>query len=233
MDFPEPLIGGTLIQRYKRFLSDVRLESGEVVTAHCANPGAMTGLNYPGLEVWLSPARNPKRKLAYSWELVRIGKGLVGVNAMHPNAVVAEAIAAGRVPELAGYDELRREVKYGTNSRIDLYLSATGRPSCYVEVKNVHLMRTAGLAEFPDAVTARGRKHLGALARAVGEGYRAAMLYLVQREDCARFALAGDIDPAYREAYAQARRAGVEMLCYRCRVRPDSIRLDRPLPLAD
>ena len=233
MDFPEPLLGGTLIQRYKRFLSDVRLDSGEVVTAHCANPGAMTGLNDPGLRVWLSPAQNPKRKLAYSWELVRIGDGLVGVNTMRPNAIVAEAIAGGRVPELCGYDELRREVKYGTNARIDLYLAAARRPPCYVEVKNVHLMRRPGLAEFPDAVTARGRKHLAALSEAVAEGYRAVMLYLVQREDCTRFALAGDIDPAYREAFAAAREAGVEMLCYRCRVRPDSIGLDRSLPLAN
>ncbi len=232
MDFSEPLVAGTLIQRYKRFLSDVRLDSGEVVTAHCANPGAMTGLNEPGLRVWLSPARNPKRKLAYTWELVRIGKGLVGVNAMHPNAIVAESVGLGRVPELKGYGELRREVKYGKNSRIDLFLSAPERAPCYVEVKNVHLMRTPGLAEFPDAVTARGRKHLMELARAVGEGYRAAMFYLVQREDCARFALAGDIDPAYNEAFSAAREAGVEMLCYRCRVRPDSIRLGRAIPLA-
>ena len=233
MDFSEPLIVGTLIQRYKRFLSDVRLDSGEVVTAHCANPGAMTGLNEPGLKVWLSPARNPKRKLAYSWELVRIGKGLVGVNSMHPNAIVAEAVGLGHVPELAGYGELRREVKYGTNARIDLYLTAVGGPSCYVEVKNVHLMRTPGLAEFPDAVTVRGRKHLVELARAVGEGYRAAMFYLVQREDCNRFALAADIDPAYHEAFTAARRAGVEMLCYGCRVRPQSIRLGRSIPLSD
>ena len=232
MDFPEPLIGGTLIQRYKRFLSDVRLDSGEVVTAHCANPGSMTGLDDPGLRVWLSPARDPKRKLAYSWELVRIGEGLVGVNTMRPNAIVAEAVAGGRVPELAGYDELRREVKYGTNARIDLFLAGAGRAPCYVEVKNVHLMRTQGLAEFPDAVTARGRKHLVALAEAVAEGYRAVMFYLVQREDCARFALAGDIDPAYRAAFAKARKGGVEVLCYRCRLRPDSITLDRPLALA-
>ena len=233
MDFSEPLIVGTLIQRYKRFLSDVRLDSGEVVTAHCANPGAMTGLNEPGLRVWLSPARNPKRKLAYSWELVRIGKGLVGVNSMHPNAIVAEAVGRGRVPELVGYGELRREVKYGTNARIDLHLTAVGRLPCYVEVKNVHLMRTPGLAEFPDAVTVRGRKHLVELARAVGEGYRAAMFYLVQREDCDRFALAADIDPAYHEAFTAARRAGVEMLCYCCRVRPQSIRLGRSIPLSD
>jgi sugar fermentation stimulation protein A len=231
VDFPEPLIGGTLIQRYKRFLSDVRLDSGEVVTAHCANPGAMTGLSDPGLRVWLSPARGATRKLAYTWELVRIGTGLVGINTMRPNAIVAEAIAAGQVPELAGYEELRREVKYGTNSRIDLYLAAAGRPHCYVEVKNVHLMRTPGLAEFPDAVTARGAKHLAALAEAVGEGYRAAMFYLVQREDCDSFALAADIDPDYRAGFAAARQAGVEMLCYRCRVQPDSIALDRPLPL--
>ena len=233
MDFPEPLIGGILIRRYKRFLSDVRLDSGEVVTAHCANPGSMTGLKHPGLRVWLSPARNPKRKLAYSWELVRIGENLVGVNTMRPNAIIAEAIAGGRVPELTGYDALRREVKYGTNARIDLFLAGAGRAPCYVEVKNVHLMRTQGLAEFPDAVTARGRKHLVALAGAVAEGRRAVMFYLVQREDCTRFALAGDIDPDYRAAFVMARRAGVEMLCYRCRLRPESITLDRSVAIAE
>lgn len=230
MQFPDPLIRGRLVRRYKRFLSDHELDDGSLVTAHCANPGAMTGLAEPGREVWLSPARNPARKLRYSWELVRVGDGLVGINTAHPNAIVAEAVAAGRVPELAGYDSLRREVRYGKNSRIDLLLEGAGRPPCYVEVKNVHLRRET-LAEFPDAVTARGTKHLGELAEVAANGGRAVMLYLVQREDCPGFTIADDIDPAYAAALARALAAGVEAICYSCKLTPRSVTLDRALPV--
>jgi sugar fermentation stimulation protein A len=231
MNFPSPLIPGILIRRYKRFLADVRLENGDEITAHIANSGAMTGLASPGARVWLSRAANPKRKLAFTWELVEADGALVGVNTAHPNAVVAEAIAAGRIPELAGYAGLRREVPYGVNSRIDIQLTDTSRPRCLVEVKNVHLMRTRGLAEFPDAVTARGAKHLREMADAVRTGDRAAMVYLVQRGDCVRFALAADIDPAYAAAFAAARAAGVEAFCFACAVTREGLTLDRPLPL--
>ena len=172
MRFHAPLLRGTLLRRYKRFLCDVALEAGEAVTAHCANPGAMFGLTEPGAEVWLSPALNPKRKLRYTWELVRIGAHLVGVNTWHPNAIVAEAIGGGRIASLAGYAGLRREVRYGANSRVDVLLEERGRPPCYVEVKNAHLVREPGLAEFPDAVTARGAKHMRELAALVGQGQR-------------------------------------------------------------
>ncbi len=230
MRFPDPLIRGRLIRRYKRFLSDHELDDGSLVTAHCANPGAMTGLAEPGMEVWLSPARNPARKLRYSWELVRVGEGLVGINTAHPNAIVAEAIEADAIPELAGYDSLRREVRYGKNSRIDMLLEGEGRPPCYVEVKNVHLRRDR-LAEFPDAVTARGAKHLVELADMVADGGRAVMLYLVQREDCPGFAIAGDIDPTYADGLARALAAGVEAICYCCKLTTDSVTLDRALPI--
>ncbi len=230
MRFPDPLIRGRLVRRYKRFLSDHELDDGSLVTAHCANPGAMTGLAEPGMEVWLSPARNPARKLRYSWELVRVGDGLVGINTAHPNAIVAEAIEAGRIPELAGYDSLRREVRYGKNSRIDLLLEGGGRPPCYVEVKNVHLRRDR-LAEFPDAVTARGAKHLAELANVVADGGRAVMLYLVQREDCPGFAIAEDIDPTYAEELTRALAAGVEAICFCCKLTTDSVTLDRALPI--
>lgn len=231
MLFPAPLLRGLLIKRYKRFLADVQLDCGTVVTAHCANSGSMLGLCQPGLEVWLSRSDDPKRKLAYTWELVRVGAGLVGINTMHPNRVAAEAIAAGAIPELAGYASLRREVKYGTASRIDLLLDGPGMPTCYVEIKSVTLMRD-GIAEFPDAVTARGAKHLAELSAMVAQGARSVMLYLVQRTDCGRFRVAADIDPAYDAGLRRAMTAGVEVLCYACRLALDGISVDGRVPVA-
>jgi sugar fermentation stimulation protein A len=235
MRLPAPLIPATLVRRYKRFLADVVLPDGAVVTAHVANPGAMIGLAAAGARVWLSKSDNPKRKLAHSWELVEVdfggGAELVGVNTAHPNGIVAEAIAAGLIPELAGYASARREVKYGVNSRVDLLLEDPARVPCYVEVKNVHLMRQTGLAEFPDAVTARGTKHLGELAAMVALGRRAVMLYLIQIGSAERFTLAADIDPTYARAFARARAAGVEALAYRCAVGPGDICLAGPVPI--
>ncbi|MDC0033513.1 DNA/RNA nuclease SfsA [Alphaproteobacteria bacterium] len=228
MDFPTPLLRGTLLTRYKRFLADVTLETGEKVTAHVANTGSMTGLNYAGMEVWLSIADNPKRKLKYSWELVRDGEGLVGINTMHPNKLVVEAINSSTISELTGYSGLRREVRYGKNSRIDILLTGHDRPDCYIEVKNVTLKR-GNKAEFPDAVTTRGTKHLGELSEMVRAGSRAVMVYLVQREDCAIFSIAADIDPVYADALAKALRQGVEVICYACRLTPDQIVVDLPL----
>jgi sugar fermentation stimulation protein A len=234
MQFPQPLVQAELIRRYKRFLADVRFPDGSLATVHCANPGSMLGLAEPGSEVWLSRSGNPARKLAWSWELLRVGRHLVGINTAHPNALAAEAIKAGSIPPLAGYDAVRREVKYGRNSRIDLLLSGAGRADCYVEVKNVHLKRDAaqpGLAEFPDSVTARGAKHLIELADMVAAGHRAVMLYLVQRTDCDSFAIAADIDPTYAAGLDEALAKGVEALCYGCRISREGIEVDRPLAL--
>ncbi|MFA7429858.1 MAG: DNA/RNA nuclease SfsA [Rhodospirillaceae bacterium] len=232
MKFTAPLIKGTLIKRYKRFLADVTLEDGSVVTAHTANSGSMMGCCPPGAEVWLSPANNPARKLQWTWELVRVDGRLIGINTSHPNALAAEAVMAGTIPELTGYDSVRREVKYGQNSRIDLLLSAEGRADCYVEVKNVTLFRD-GHAEFPDAVTARGAKHLQELMAMVAEGKRAVMLYMVQRErgDVAAFRVAHDIDPAYAAGLRVALAAGVEALCHTCTVTTEGIEVGSPLPL--
>ncbi len=236
MRFPVPLVSATLLRRYKRFLADVMLPSGETVTVHCANPGSMIGLAAAGARVWLSKSDNPKRKLAHSWELIEVdfgtGAELVGINTAHPNALAAEAIAAGAIAELAGYAALRREVRYGKNSRVDFLLEGPARPPCYVEVKNVHLMRRPGLAEFPDAVTRRGTKHLVELGDMAAAGARAVMLFLIQIASARRFALARDIDPAYGRAFDAARSAGVEAIAYRCAITCEGIEVIGPVPIA-
>jgi sugar fermentation stimulation protein A len=237
MQFYAPLIPATLIHRYKRFLADVVLETGETMTAHVANPGSMIGLNVPSARIWLSKSDNPQRKLAYSWELIEIdlGAGLefVGINTGLPNALVAEAIAADAIPELAGYASVRREVKYGRNSRVDFLLEDASRPPCYVEVKNVHLMRQAGLAEFPDCVTLRGAKHLDELGDIVSSGARAVMLYLIQIGSASRFALSRDLDPGYGAAFDRARSRGVEAIARRCALTRDGIAVADSVPIVD
>lgn len=233
MQLPAPLITGRLVRRYKRFLADIELDSGELITAHCANPGAMTGLKEPGLKVWLSRSDNPNRKLKFSWELIEFESQsppvFVGINTMHPNKIVREAIDNGQIAELTGYADLRTEVRYGENSRVDILLEDQHRPPCYVEVKNVHLMRTSPLAEFPDSVTARGAKHLAELSAMVHQGGRAVMLYLVQRTDAEGFALAADIDPKYARAFQDAISAGVEAYAYDCQITPKHVILNQPI----
>jgi sugar fermentation stimulation protein A len=237
MDLPSPLDTGRLLARYKRFLADVALDDGRTVTAHCPNPGAMTGLSAPGARVWLSRATDPRRKLAHTLELVEADGTLVGINTGRPNALVAEALQDGRLPALAGYPVIRREVKTAPGHRIDLCLEAPGRPPAFVEVKNVHLRRPDGpfptAAAFPDCVTARGARHMAELARLVAEGARAAVVFAVQRGDCDHFRPAADIDPGYARALTAALAAGVEAFCLAATVTPARIRLERMLPLAD
>jgi sugar fermentation stimulation protein A len=244
MRFAEPLIRGRLIKRYKRFLADIRLDDGAALTAHCPNPGSMLSVSDPGSTVWLSRSDNPKRKLAHTLELIETPGGPVGVNPNRANALTREAIEDGRIAALAGYATIRPEVRYGENSRIDLLLQAAGRPDCYVEVKSVTMRRdmsaggagvpgdgagaprpAEGVAEFPDAVTKRGAKHLAELSGVAAAGGRAVMLFLAQRTDCGRFAVAADIDPAYRQALTAAAAAGVEMMAFRCAVSPAAIEL--------
>jgi sugar fermentation stimulation protein A len=235
MRFPSPLQRGRLVQRYKRFLADVVLDSGATVTASCPNTGSMLGLTAPGARVWLSRSDSPTRKYPHTWEMVETdlgaGPSLVGINTGHPNRLVTEAIATRRVKALAGYATLRREVKYGEASRIDILLEDERKGRCYVEVKNVHMMRQAGFAEFPDCVTERGAKHLRELAAMAGEGHRAVMLFLIQRTDAKHFSIAADLDPGYAEAFRVATNAGVETLAFCCRMSEEEIALDRAVPI--
>jgi len=236
MHFASTLLPATLLRRYKRFLADVELADGQIITVHVANPGAMTGLQALGARVWLSKSPNAKRKLPYSWELVEAdfgdGPELVGVNTAHPNVIVAEALAAGSIPALAGYRSIRREVKYGQRSRIDFLLEEDGQPPCYLEVKNVHLMRETRLAEFPDSVTARGARHLDELAAMTASGARAVLLYVIQIGSATSLAVARDIDPAYGQAFDASRRAGLEAMAFTCRISLDGITLANPVPIA-
>ncbi len=235
MKFTAPLLRGRLVKRYKRFLADVVLDSGETVTTTCPNTGSMIGLLTPGAVVWLSESDSPTRKYKHTWELVEAQFGehreVVGINTNHPNKLVTEAIEAGRIKELKGYDNLRREVKYGRNSRIDILLEDETKAPCYVEIKNVHMMRTLGRAEFPDSVTERGAKHLAEMSDMVAAGHRAVMLYLIQMSSPTSFELARDIDPTYAQAFEKARAAGVEAIAYRCRVTPEEIAVDKAVKM--
>lgn len=228
-----PLVAGQLLGRRQRFLADVKLGDGETVVAHCANTGSMLGCKEPGSRVWLSAAADPKRKLAWTWELVEAQPGvLVGIHTGRANGLVEEAINAGRLPALAGYAGLRREVRYGAeNSRIDLLLEDAGRPPCFVEVKNVTAAVADGVALFPDAVSARASKHLRELAAMVAAGNRAAIVFCCQRGDVHEVRPADAIDPAYGRALRAALAAGVEAYALAGRVAPEEISLDRLVPV--
>lgn len=228
MRFEEPPIEGTLVLRYKRFLADIELASGEVIVAHCPNTGGLLGCKTPGSRVWLRDSRDPKRKLRHTWQAIEVDGTWVNVDTNLPNRVVAAALEARSIPQLAGFQNVKREVAYGENSRIDVLLTDEAGRRCYVEVKSTTLVEgDAGL--FPDAVTARGKKHLFELMRMVGEGHRAVQLFLLNRSDVARFRPADDIDPAYGEALREAAAAGVEILALSAHVEPLSFELGREL----
>lgn len=229
MIFPSQLTYGTLLKRYKRFLADIKLDTGEEITAHCPNPGAMMGITTPESRVALSKSQNPARKLAYTWEMVKINGVWIGTNTNNPNAIVAEALAKNSIPELAGYKNIKPEVKYGHNSRIDFFLTDGPTEMCLVEVKNVHLIRKNHVAEFPDCVTARGTKHQLELAEQAKKGIRSVVLYVAQRDDALTFKVAHDLDKTYGEASQQATSSGVEMLAYSCDMQPTGINLKQSL----
>ena len=216
MRFKSRLIRGTLIQRYKRFLADIRLANGEVVTAHCTNTGSMMGCKDPGSAVYISRSENLNRKLLYTWELIKTDNTWVGINTLHPNKLVPEAVETGVIQELSGYETIRREVKVSAHSRLDLCLEG-GNGNCFVEIKNVTLA-VNGTAAFPDAVSERGTKHLRELMRLKRKGHRAAIVFVIQRGDCDAFRPADEIDKEYGRWLRRAIEAGVEALPYRAKV---------------
>jgi sugar fermentation stimulation protein A len=228
--FSSPPLEGRLVRRYQRFFAEVELEGGERLVAHCANTGSLIGCQEPGSRVWLRDSGNAARKLRFTWQAVRVGRAWVNVDTSLPNRVVAEAVAAGAVPELAGYAGLRREVPYGLGSRIDLLLEDRARGTCHVEVKCT-TYAVGSLALFPDAVTERGTRHLGELARLARAGRRAVQLFFVSRADVRGFRPAEEIDPEYARALRRAARAGVEVLAYRARVEARRLELADPLPI--
>ncbi|PPR76814.1 MAG: Sugar fermentation stimulation protein A [Alphaproteobacteria bacterium MarineAlpha2_Bin1] len=224
MNFKSKLLKGLFIRRYKRFFADVQLENG-IVTAHCPNTGSMKGLLNENDTVWLSETNNPDRKLKYTWELVKDKKtkSLVGINTQLPNKLVYDSLLNNKIEEFSIYESIRKEVRYGNKSRIDFLLESKKVNPCYLEVKNVHYSDGDGLAKFPDAITSRGLKHLHELMEVANSGYRAVMLYVVQRSDCNKFAIADDIDPEYYKGFNEALKNGVEVLCFSCKISTTSI----------
>lgn len=230
MRFEAELIPGSLVRRYKRFLVDVRLADGSVITSYCPNPGSMKSCLGEGWPVLLSTSTNPRRKLSTTLEMVHNGACWIGVNTHLTNRLAATAVADGTISELQGFDDLHPEVRYGDHSRIDLVLDG-GHGRCWVEVKNVTLVDGRGRYAFPDAVTKRGRRHLRDLAGAVRQGDRAAILYVIQRSDGSAFTTADDIDPDYADELRRSVEAGVVPLAYRAMVTPHTIDIIEPVPI--
>jgi sugar fermentation stimulation protein A len=228
MTFEKPLVEGKLIHRYKRFLADIELNSGEIVTAYCPNSGSMKSCMTPGWKVMLSKNKNPKRKYQYTWEMIHNGICWIGINTHVPNQIVAEAISQNCIPELGGYNILKREVKYGKNSRIDIFLEYKNS-CCYVEIKNVSLVEEDGNYYFPDSVTERGRKHLHELMEMKLLGHRTVMFYFVQRSDGNILKPAAHIDHDYTRSLKEAYAKGVEILVYKTDVSPQKIELNEKI----
>jgi sugar fermentation stimulation protein A len=230
MHFTPPLVRAELIQRYKRFLADVRFEDGQLDTAHVANSGRMLGVDTPGSAVWLSPAP-PANKLRWRLHYVETPTSWAGVDTSFPNKLVAEALAVDGLPTLSGYSKIRAEVPYGRGSRIDFLLEQDGRPPCFLEVKNCHSARVPGLADFPDCKAARSTKHMHELIEVVAQGARAVVLFVVQRSDCEAFTTAADLDPDFAKALADAARSGVEVYAHACDMSPSHAQLARMVPV--
>jgi sugar fermentation stimulation protein A len=233
MSNPVKFITGRLVKRYKRFFADVKLDNDEIVTAHCPNTGSMMGLLEEGNIVYLSKSDNKKRKLKFTLEIIKVKTAKIGVNTHRANRIVEEAIQNKKISALGKKYEFKREVKYGKNSRIDFLITNNKNEEIFLEVKNVTLSKVNSFAEFPDAVTERGSKHLLELIQVVKSNKRAVMLFLIQRDDCTKFKVAEDIDPVYKKNIMKAIKAGVEILCYNCSFQNNNIELDKKIKFID
>jgi len=224
MKFKEKLLQGTLLKRYKRFFIDIKYQN-KIITAHCPNSGSMLGLLKKDNKVWFSKSNNPKRKLKYTLEIIVVDKKFVGINTHLSNKIVMEALQEKKIKELIKYNNIKPEVKFSDKTRFD-FLISNNKEKCFLEVKNVTLARNKGIAEFPDAVTSRGTKHLNELIVAKKKGYQSYLLYLIQREDCKSFKIAKDVDREYKINYDKALKLGVKILCYDCKLNNEEIRIN-------
>ena len=231
MKYKEKLLQGILVKRYKRFFADIKFKN-QIITAHCPNTGSMMGLIEKGNIVWFSKSDNPKRKLKYTLEIIKVKKNLVGINTLITNKLVLEALKSKKIKNLIPFNKIKTESKFSKNTRFD-FLLFNGKTKCYLEVKNVTLVRNENVAEFPDAVTSRGTKHLNELTNAKNYGYQSYILYLIQREDCKSFKIANDIDKNYKIAFNKAIKAGVKMLCYDCKISNEEVKLNNQINLID
>ena len=227
MKFKERLLQGSLIKRYKRFFVDIKYNNINI-TAHCPNPGSMLGLLKIGNKVWFSESNNPKRKLKYTLEIIEVENKLVGINTLLSNKIVLEALNQKKIKSLIKYYNIKTEVKFSNKTRFD-FLISNNIKKCFLEVKNVTLVRKKGIAEFPDSVTSRGKKHLKELIIANKKGYQSYMIYIVQREDCKLFKIAEDIDKEYKTTLDEAAKDGVNILCYDCKLSSEEIRINKQI----
>ena len=229
MKFKERLSQGTLIKRYKRFFVDIK-HNNKIITAHCPNSGSMMGLLDEGNKTWFSESNNPKRKLKYTLEIIEVGKNLVGINTLLTNKLVLEALNSKKIKSLIKFDNIKTEVNFSNNTRFD-FLISNNKEKCFLEVKNVTLVRQEKVAEFPDSITSRGTKHLKELINAKKKGFQSYILYLIQREDCQSFKIAKDIDENYEIAFNNAKKTGVKILCYDCKISHEEVKLNGQINL--
>ena len=229
MKFKEKLLQGTFIKRYKRFFVDINYKN-KIITAHCPNPGSMMGLLNKGNKIWFSQSNNPKRKLKYTLEIIKVVENLVGINTLLANKIVLEALKLKKIKDLIKYDKIKTESKFSTNTRFD-FLISNNKEKCFLETKNVTLVRNEKIAEFPDSITSRGTKHLIELINAKKKGFESCILYLIQRQDCKSFKIAKDIDRDYKNAFDKALKAGVKILCYDCKIGYKEVKINNQINL--
>ena len=227
MKFKERLLQGYLVKRYKRFFVDIKYKN-KIITGHCPNSGSMMGLLNIGNKIWFSESDKLNRKLKYTLEIIEVEKKMVGINTLLTNKIVLEALNCKKINSLIKFNDIKTEVKFSNNTRFD-FLLLNNKEKCFLEVKNVTLVRGKKMAEFPDAITSRGTKHLNELCNAKKKGYQSYILYLIQREDCDSFKIAKDIDKKYKIAFDKALKSGVKILCYDCKLNNEEIKLNNQI----